>query len=332
MFSAFVDGFGRVQRAPALIAGVWLSTLLLAWPLALSLRGMIADHLGASMAADAAATGTNYDWWNEFLAQTAGVGQTFVPAIIGFAAVLRNISSIADAQALPTIIAAVVATNILLSVFLTGGVLDRLARDRHTGSYGFFAACGMYFFRLLRLGAMAGVVYYALFAGLHSWLFKDLFESMTRDVTVERTAFMYRVLLYLAFATVLVLVNVCFDYAKIRMVVEDRRSAIGAFSAAVRFVRRNAGAAFGLYLLDMLVFLSVIALYALVAPGADGGAAAWVGFLIGQLYIVLRVVVRLLFAASQISLFQTRLAHARYTATPVPVWPDSPAVAAISPP
>ena len=115
------------------------------------------------------------------------------------------------------------------------------------------------------------------------------------------------------------------------MVVEDRRSAIGALSAAVRFVRRNAGAVFGLYMLDMLVFLSVLALYALVAPGAAGGMAAWVGFLIGQLYIALRVFVRLLFAASQIALFQSRLAHARYTAAPVPVWPDSPAAEAISP-
>ena len=40
-----------------------------------------------------------------------------------------------------------------------GGVLDRLARDRRTGSYGFFAACGVYFFRFLRLGAIAAVVY-----------------------------------------------------------------------------------------------------------------------------------------------------------------------------
>jgi hypothetical protein len=81
----------------------------------------------------------------------------------------------------------------------------------------------------------------------------------------------------------------------------------------------------------MMVFLIVVALYALVAPGAAGGVAAWIGFLIGQLYITLRVFVRLLFAASQIALFQSRLAHARYTAAPTAVWPDSPAAEAISP-
>jgi hypothetical protein len=66
----------------------------------------------------------------------------------------------------------------------------------------------------------------------------------------------------------------------------------------------------------------------LIAPGAQQNTAA---FAIGQLYIVLRVIVRLQFAASQIALFQGRLAHAGYVARPVPRWPDSPAAEAIGP-
>jgi hypothetical protein len=148
---------------------------------------------------------------------------------------------------------------------------------------------------------------------------------------VERTAFFYRVALYLVFGLVILLVNVLVDYAKIRMVVEDRRSAFGAIAAAARFAMRQPGAVLSLYLLNVLVFAAVVALYALIAPGAAGGLSAWIGFLIGQLYIVLRVIVRLLFAASQTALFQGRLAHAGYTAAPPPVWPDSPAAAAIRP-
>ena len=45
------------------------------------------------MAAQSAADGVNYDWWNEFLAQTSGVGVSFVPAILGFAAVMKNLST-----------------------------------------------------------------------------------------------------------------------------------------------------------------------------------------------------------------------------------------------
>src|SRR5687767_7405088 len=329
--AAWNDGWRRALRAPWIIIGVWLMTVLLALPLALTLRGMLAEHLGASMAAETAAAGVNFDWWNEFLAQAAGIGQTFVPAILGFAAVVNNLSSIADASELPTVIASVVTAHIVVSVFLMGGVLDRLSRDRATGSYGFFSACGVFFFRFLRLGILAAAVYWVLFNWLHPLLFDTVFTELTHDLTVERTAFFYRVVLYLVFAVLLVTVNVLFDYAKIRMVVEDRRSAIGALNAAVRFIARQPGAAFGLYLLNTLVFASILALYALAAPGASGGIVAVVALFIGQLYIVLRVIVRLTFAASQIALFQGRLAHAGYTAAPIPVWPDSPAAEAIRP-
>jgi hypothetical protein len=329
--AAWSDGWRRALRAPWIIIGVWLMTVLLALPLALTLRGMLAEHLGASMAAETAAASVNFDWWNEFLAQAAGIGQTFVPAILGFAAVVKNLSSIADASELPTVIASVVTAHIVVSVFLMGGVLDRLSRDRATGSYGFFSACGVFFFRFLRLGILAAAVYWVLFNWLHPLLFDTVFTELTHDLTVERTAFFYRVVLYLVFAVLLVTVNVLFDYAKIRMVVEDRRSAIGALNAAVRFIARQPGAAFGLYLLNTLVFAGLLALYALAAPGASGGIVAVVALFIGQLYIVLRVIVRLTFAASQIALFQGRLAHAGYTAAPIPVWPDSPAAEAIRP-
>ena len=104
---------------------------------------------------------------------------------------------------------------------------------------------------------------------------------------------------------------------------------IGAVVSAFRFIRRNPAAAIGLYMLDTLLFLVVIGLYFLAAPGATVNNT--LAFAIGQLYIVLRVIVRLQFAASQIALFQGRLAHAGYVARPIPKWPDSPAAEAIGP-
>ena len=325
--AAFIDGLRRVQRAPWLVAGVWMSTVLLALPLAFALHGQISEHLGASMAAKTAAEGINYDWWNEFLAQATGVGQSFLPAILGFAAVLKNLSGVADAERLSIVIGSVVAAQIIVSMFLAGGVLDRLARDRALGAGAFFAACGVYFVRFLRLGIVAAAVYWVLFVSFHAWLFGAVYPRLTAGVTVERTAFFYRAALYVIFAVPVLFANLVFDYAKIRAVVEDRRSMIGALSAGARFVIRNP-ATLGLYALDSLLFLLVIGLYFLVAPGRSSNLLA---FAVGQLYIVLRVVVRMQFAASQTALFQGRLAHAGYVARPVPKWPDSPAAEAIGP-
>lgn len=331
VLSAWIDGWRRVLRAPSLVAGLWLATVLLALPLALTLREMLSEHLGASLAAGPAAAGVNFDWWNEFLSQAAGLGQTFVPSILGFAAVVRNLGTMADARALPTVVASVVTAHLVVSTFLLGGVLDRLARDRAIGSHGFFAACGVYVFRFLRLAALAGAAYWLLFVHLHPLLFETLFARITEDLTVERVAFAYRVALYAFFGALVVAVNVLVDYAKIRIVVEDRRSAIGAVAAAWRFIARQPLAVAGLYALNALLFAAALAGYALVAGGVGGGMSAVLALVAGQLYIVLRVLVRLLFAASQIALFQGRLAHAGYTARPLPSWPDSPAADAIRP-
>ena len=228
-------------------------------------------------------------------------------------------------------LALVIAGHLLISIFVLGGVLDRLSRDRPVGAAGFFSACGGYVFRLLRLMAFAGIAYAMLFLGLHAWLFDDLYPALTRDQTVERTAFAYRLALYLVFAAALASVNVLFDYAKVRIVVEDRRSAIGALVAAFRFVRRQPGAVAALYLLNTLTFFVVVGFYSLVAPGASGGrAGTLLALAVGQLYIVLRLMVRVGFSATQIALFQSRLAHAGYTARRAAIWPDSPAAEALA--
>ena len=328
MLSAFIDGLNRVKRAPWLVIGVWLSTLLLALPLTLILQEQIAGHLGSSMAATAAADGVNYDWWNEFLAQTSGAGASFVPAILGFAAVLKNLSAVADTSAMPAVIAVTVVSYMLVSLFLAGGVIDRLARDHDLGAGAFFSACGVYFVRFIRLGVVTAIVYSALFGLYHPWLFDRVYPALTENITVERTAFFIHLALYAAFALPLFAFNILFDYTKIRAVVEDRRSMISAIAASWRFIRRNPIAVWAVYKLNALVFLLVIGLYYLIAPGASADVLA---FGIGQLYIVLRVIVRLQFAASQTALFQGRLAHAGYVARPVPKWPDSPAAEAIGP-
>lgn len=324
------DGWTRVAAAPAIVAGVFVLTFMLAWPLALTMRRLLDAHLGSSLMAEQAADAVNYDWWQEFTAQASGLGTTFTPTIIGFAATLDNISSILDARPEIVAVAGALALYLAAWTFLAGGILDRYARQRPSRTYGFFAAAGVYFFRFLRLAIVAGMVYGWLFTYVHEWLFAKTLEDLTRDLTVERTAFLWRVLFYALFGSLLVLCSVLFDYAKVRLVVEDRRSVLGALAAAVRFIRRNPARVFGLYGLNALVFLVVLGVWAAVAPGAGGtGLSLWVGFAAGQMYLLARLLVKLHFLASETALFQASLAHAGYTAAPEPVWPESPAAEGI---
>ena len=182
----------------------------------------------------------------------------------------------------------------LLTTFLLGGLIDRLARDRSVATFGFSGACGMFFFRFLRLDIIAAAAYLAVFLLIYQASLE--FRSVG-----------------MALGALVVVLNVIFDFARVRLVVEDRRSAIGAIAASFRFVRRNAAAA----AIIVAVNVGIAALAWWLA------ASATIGVTIGVYgYLLARAVLRLLFIASATSLFQSRLAHARYVARPVATWPD----------
>lgn len=305
---AWRDGIRRVVAAPALVAGVWLATTLVSLPLALALRAEIAGNLGHSLAADAAARGMNDEWMREFAGQTTGLGTTLGPTIVGFAAVLDNLSAFMDNVKRPSAVAAASGVFVLLWVFLSGGVIDRYAGARTARARGFFSACGSYFFRFFRLALVTAVVYGLLFGALHPWLFTSLYPRLIRGVDVEPAALMIRGALYLVFALLLAAANIVFDYAKVRAVIEDRRSMLVAVLASWRFIRHNPAGAIGVYVLNVVLFAATLAAYTFVAPGGGGiGVMAWAAFAVGQAYIAGRLCVRLLFLASETALVQETL-------------------------
>ena len=119
------------------------------------------EHLGASLMADEAADGVNYDWWQEFASQAKLPQSQFDVHAVDHR--LRHDARQREQSArqaclwsLPIAIA--VAMYLLAWLFVTGGILDRFARGRPTGAYGFFAASGVFFFRFLRLAVVAVIV------------------------------------------------------------------------------------------------------------------------------------------------------------------------------
>jgi hypothetical protein len=320
-----------VLQARWMAIGIHALSFLVALPFALAVRDQIASQLGASLTAGAVADGVNNDWWSEFTAQAAGLGATFTPSIIGFASTLDTLSRVVDARYPPMTLMWLLGGYLALWTFLSGGILDRYARQRPTRAHGFFSACGRLWFRLARLSAVAALVYWLLFNYLHPWMFADVLRDTTRNLGIERSVFLWRLAFYAIFGIVLLTVNVGFDYARIRLVVEDRRSALGALRASLRYIWHHPLQVGALYALNALGFVLLIALWSVAAPGVyGGGLTMWTAFAMGQIYLAARLAVKLHFMASQTALFQSQLAHAGYTAAPTPVWPESPAAELIT--
>lgn len=198
------------------------------------------------------------------------------------------------------------AGALLLWAFLSGGTLDRYARRRSTRARGFFAACGGHLGAMLRLGLTVGLVV-ALF---HLALGGDFPNDYVHEAAVA-----------IALAMALLL-----SVAQVRVAVEDRRSALGALRGAARFVVRNPGAV-ALFALFAIAFLGVMLAGERLGPAAieTWRATAGAGAVLGVETFLL-----LAWYATATSLFQSRLAHASYTAAPPLEWPESPAAEAIA--
>ncbi|MEO8070807.1 MAG: hypothetical protein ABI652_05360 [Acidobacteriota bacterium] len=334
VLGALVEGWRRVLAAPGIAAGMLLATLLVALPLSIVVGRSIESHLGDSIESGQLVAGWDAGWAAEFAAQAEGIARTFTYEILGFGGLLSTLSRLLDQKGPsgqtgivdPALLGAIALYGALW-VFLAGGLLDRFARGRAVGASAFFSACGVHFFRFLRLGLVIGFAYWALFRWLHPLLFTSLYDRLTRDLTVEHYALAIRALLYFVFMAALALVNVIADIAKVRIVVEDRRSALSALGAALRFIRRRAGRVIALYLVNVIALLIVGRLWMQVTPSA--ATPDWLAFLAAQAYLLARIWARLAFMASEVVFFQGELAHAQYTARPLVRWPDSPSVEGI---
>jgi hypothetical protein len=327
--AAFRDGGARVNAAPALLAAVVALTLLVALPLAVVLQRTIAGDLGSSPAAASAAGRGDAAWFDAFAGGATGVGATFGPSVTGAGGVLHGLSSLLDGTSPDAPLAAAIVAWVLLWSFVSGGIVDRYARDGRGGER-FFAACGRYGWRLARLGLLALAAYVFLFQTLHPVLFDRLYPALVHDVTAERTAVIARGACYALFGAALIVVNLVIDYARIAIVVDDRRSALASLAASLRFVREQPGS-WLLYAMNGTLFAILVIAWAAASRQLPAqGVWLWLLAGLGQLAIVARHYLKLLFYATETAYFQRARAHTSDTAPTVLVWPDAPAADAIA--
>ena len=221
--------------------------------------------------ADEAADAVNYDWWQEFTAQAPGLGSTFTPSIIGFATTLDSVSGLLDARVLITPIAWAVGVYLAAWMFLCGRH-SRSLRARSTR-------------RCVRFLRRLGDVLLPLPPARHRRRHRrtgSCSSTCTSGCSQSGTSTPRATCrwsarcstggcsMYVIFAGLLALVTTVFDYAKVRAVVEDRRSMMGSSSRRCASSIRHPARVVGLYAANAVIFLLVVAAWATVAPGAGG--------------------------------------------------------------
>jgi hypothetical protein len=286
-FAAFLEGWRRVLGAPAVLAGVAAIWWLFMWVTSAAARDTIA------LVAPVPSPGY---WWTVAYDELREFVVTFSPELVPFF----------QSLVLPPVFSTTLLVHSLIWLFVSGGALDRYARGRRIGGAAFFSACGVYFFRFIRLSIVAGLVAAVLWQ----------IQRALPDHVYTRLAILLAVNVW----------SVFIDFAKVRAVVEDRFSMLGALAASARFIRRRPGR------VAALVLFNALAMYVALRFQYQLGWAytpPWLLPVLVALMVTLGIAARLAFMASEVVFFQGELAHAGYTARPLPVWPDSPSVEAM---
>ena len=320
----FFAGLRSVLRSPALVAWVYLTTLVVALPLTLAMKELLQSSFEGSLIEDRLRQGFDLLWYQEFAAGRTGLGKTFGPTIVGILPLLRNLEQLLDGklhQGDPTVLGAAILIILAWSL-LQGAILSRFAHEQESHSRGSFLAQGsIFFWRFLRLSMISGLLYWGIFRGIGQPLLWWI-DTASRDITVERTVLIYTFLAYALVGLLFLMTQLVLDYARISLVVEDRRSVLRALLRALGFVKDHRRPVLGLFFLlttgPILWFLA----YAWVAPGPNQSTWTTVllTFCLGQVYLVGRWAFKLWCLASHTQLFVS----SRTQALPAEQWGEIP--------
>ena len=189
---------------------------------------------------------------------------------------------------------------LVLFIFLNGGIIHTLL-----GRMGFWEACAKYFWRFFRLSLLflllhlltAGIVF-----GILLLIVRNGFDLFGSEIPIY-WSIVTAIVVYLFLASI---VSALSDYAKIRMVSNDRRSAIQAMLHSFGTVFPNFRKTYGLYLFNLLIIAVLYLFYWTLNSNITTSNFFLIFFiiLVQQLLILLRVGAKVVNLASAMEVYR----------------------------
>jgi len=213
-------------------------------------------------------------------------------------------------DALPALLAGLLVAAVLylaLQVFLNGGVFGRLLdREGSATLAAFTGDCGRYFGRFTRI-FLVSLIFLFLTFGIVLELVSALIGPAMKSAPTEWLPLILSNAHFLIALLLLSIVHMVVDYTRIAVVADNERRVLKALRHALIFLKRRFFRAWALYLLIVGAALAgTIGLSAVLGPlGGPGTATVIAAFAVMQIYILFRLLVRMLFVAAQAEFYRS---------------------------
>ncbi|MDH5466391.1 MAG: hypothetical protein OEY25_03125 [Candidatus Aminicenantes bacterium] len=308
IFINFGKGFMTTGKTTKMVLFLFVINLLFSLILAVPMYNSLKNSLGASEAGNRMVESFDYIWWEEFRDEAQGLETTFTPSIIGKGAILTNLESLIQMRffSAPPILIGFGLLYIILHTFLAGGILSTFNQDEPRFAVKeFLQGAGSHFLRFLALMLFSWLFLFAIGAFLHNAIL-PIIDDISSDSYSEVIPFLLMLALNVIAFFLLLFVQMVFDYARIKAVLEDENNVLKATGKAFRFVFKHPFSTLGLFYLIFFLNIAVTVIYILVKetiPQSDV-LTVLAAFFLQQLFIFALIWIRCLLYASQWELYR----------------------------
>ena len=283
VFKAIANGLGTTVRKPLVLAVLYAVNVVFAAAAAVPFLAIAQTELGHSL-----------------------LGSSVRPADLTW----LGETALKYGDALPALLAGLLvaaALYLALQVFLNGGVFGRLLdREGKATLAAFTGDCGRYFGRFARI-FLVSLVFLFLTFGIVLELVSALIGPAMKSAPTEWLPLILSNAHFLIALLLLSVVHMVVDYTRIAVVADDERRVLKALRHALIFLKRRFFRAWALYLLIVGATLAgTVVLSAALGPlGGPGPAPVVAAFAVMQIYILFRLLVRMLFVAAQAEFYRS---------------------------
>ena len=320
MIKALSEGWRLLTYHKKAIFFLYLANLVVAVFLLVPFMEIFDRSLGAGLYREQMVSSLDYDWYTLFRDRVTGFASTFAPWVMGAGPFAKNLETMLDGELaeFPWEILSLGGLYVFLQTFLLAAAVGSFALDpKGTSTREFFRNGATFFGRFFRLSVLALLTFWLI----DSWIIgplTSLVDGIVEGALTDREAFYWNFSRYLLLLVIFMVVNMLFDYAKIKAAVEDRTSMVLSLFSGISFCKRYFLPAFSLY----LVIAAVGVVGVLVYTGVEHllPQQTWIPILLAifwqQLYVIARLTIKLFFYTSQIRFFLDREGFAQMSLIP----------------
>jgi hypothetical protein len=258
----------------------WLTNILFAAAISLPLFALVHDHISHSTMNRELLFGFDFVWFTQFM----------------------NIYQ-KSTDTIPILLYAVTGIYIFIQQFYTGGLIAVFINKKKNHHVDFFYGGVKYFIRFTKIALIAMLFYFIAFS------FNSVMNSLIVRFIIpggsELALFLYQLGRYTLFLIIICIINIISDYSKVAAAVNDSYKAILSMIISLKFLKEN--------------FFKVIVLFLIVASFVAIGGIIYnvienfvpktpvymllLTFIIQQMLIILRFLIRMIFYSTEIIIF-----------------------------